>query len=182
MRRHVGRCPDKCLLGNNSWGFKMRREKLGHLSGRNLQLGQERCSRPVTKEMWDKALSLLNEIWDQINDCDKDHMPPLNYKHLEVVRGYMCHMAMTYHIISPFLKRFHLTLCKYFPMRDQQGWKIPDQAYMAYVHKLSHEEKISERDVAKLMQPQRYEDIEISKRMCGSYETCSVGRFHWRCW
>ena len=33
---------------------------------------------------------------------------------------------MTYPIIFPYLKGFHLTMASHMPGRDNQGWKVAD--------------------------------------------------------
>ena len=47
----------------------------------------------------------------------------LNFKYLERVRGFLCHLEMTYPTLFPYLKGFHLTLCAHLPGRDKEGWK-----------------------------------------------------------
>lgn len=44
----------------------------------------------------------------------------------------MCHLAMTYDIIFPFLIGFHLTLCSHLPQRNEEGWKIKELEWLAY--------------------------------------------------
>ena len=40
---------------------------------------------------------------------------------------------MTYDILFPFLKGFHLTLASFLPQRDAEGWKLSDPAWFAYI-------------------------------------------------
>ena len=47
-------------------------------------------------------------------------------KILERIRGFLCHLAMAYAILFPFLKGFHLTLSQHLPRRGEEGWKMND--------------------------------------------------------
>jgi hypothetical protein len=61
-------------------------------------------------------------------DGDKDH--EFSYKRLEQIRGFLCHMAMTYKIITPSLKGLHLTLASFLSQRDDEGWKLSDKEWL----------------------------------------------------
>ena len=50
----------------------------------------------------------------------------ISYKLLEQIRGFFCHLAMTYSILFPYLKGFHLTLASFLPDRDEHSWKVMD--------------------------------------------------------
>jgi hypothetical protein len=71
-----------------------------------------------------KAELMIRELLDEANGDLKHKFP---YKRLEQIRGFMCHIAMTYKTITPFLKGFHLTLASYLPQRDLDGWKLSDR-------------------------------------------------------
>ena len=45
---------------------------------------------------------------------------------LEQMRGFFCHLGMTFPIIFPYLKGFHLTLCEHMHKRDEEGWKLSE--------------------------------------------------------
>ena len=45
----------------------------------------------------------------------------------------MCHIGMTFDIIFPYLKGFHLTLSKHLPSTNDEGWKLDDDAWNSYV-------------------------------------------------
>ena len=83
--------------------------------------------KTVTLEKWSKAKSYIN----QLNMLRKDVQ--LDYKFLEKVRGYLCHMAMTYDTLFPYLKGLHLTLSSHLPKRDENGWKLKDLEWIAYL-------------------------------------------------
>ena len=88
----------------------------------------------VTIDKWNKGKAYIQELidftgWDpdmtKLNDISIPDVE-LNFKHLERVRGYLCHLAMTFPILFPYLKGFHLTLCSHLPGRDKEGWKRQD--------------------------------------------------------
>ena len=62
-----------------------------------------------------------NLIFDLQHDIDMNPQGQLSYKRLERVRGFLCHMAMVYDSIFPYLKGFHLTLANHLPQRDDEG-------------------------------------------------------------
>ena len=89
----------------------------------------------ITQEKWDKGKAYLQQLVDLTGwDCDlsgKIDTPKLpkvalDYKLLERIRGYLCHLAMTYPILFLYLKGFHLTLSAHLPSRDKEGWKRSD--------------------------------------------------------
>ena len=101
----------------------------------------------VTQEKWDKTKALIEEVISWFKDCpDKtaDAQPMLDFKRLEQIRGYLCHISMTYDRVTPFLKDFYLTLCKHLPNRNEEGWKLNDQAYHSYLHELLDRDDIGE--------------------------------------
>jgi len=59
--------------------------------------------------------------------------PIFEYKRLEVIRGFLCHLAMTFDIIFPYLKGFHLTLASHLKNRNDEGWKIHEEDWNLYL-------------------------------------------------
>ena len=84
----------------------------------------------VAQSKWDKAKVLIKELFDLYLDHDN---PTMSYKRLEIIRGFLCHLSMTYFTITPYLKGFHLTLAAHHPKRDSQGWKLSPKEWEAYV-------------------------------------------------
>ena len=87
-------------------------------------------TKTVTKEKWMKARTLIFELQHEI---DMNPQGPLSYKKLERIRGFLCHMAMVYDSIFPYLKGFHLTLASHLPHRDDDGWKMTDLEWIAHL-------------------------------------------------
>ena len=99
----------------------------------------------VMQKKWDKGRSYLATLVDLTGwDLDSysyslDQEFPdiqISYKLLEQIRGFFCHLAMTYPIIFPYLKGFHLTLASLMPGRDDQGWKVADLEAIAHLKNL----------------------------------------------
>ena len=78
---------------------------------------------------------------------------------------------MTFEVIAPFLKGFHLTLCSHLSSRDDDGWKLPDGAFFAYIHEKRDLGSITEEEARTLLNPLDYRDIPIPE------EVIPVSRF-----
>ena len=85
----------------------------------------------VTQEKWDKGKGYLEKQtltgWitriQDIQETTAFLQGLIDYKFLEKIRFFFCHLAMTYPILFPYLKGFHLTLCTHLSGRDKEGWK-----------------------------------------------------------
>jgi hypothetical protein len=93
----------------------------------------------VSQEKWDKAKRLIKSLWDPLekagviiagSDLSKIEM---NYKELEVARGFLVHLSMTFEMLTHHLKGFHLALASYLPQRSEDGWKMSDAEGMSYL-------------------------------------------------
>lgn len=58
---------------------------------------------------------------------------------------------MTYPIVTPYLKGFHLTLAAHHPGRNESGWKINNQEWSAYLHEAMEGSKL-EKDKAQALE------------------------------
>ena len=107
-----------------------------------------KVQRTVTKEKWNKGRNYLIELNKLIY---QQKLKKLNFNYLERVRGFLCHLAMTFEVIFPFLKGFHLTLCSYLPKRSGEGWKIKDLEWIAFLEQEKIEGRMSEEEVDLIM-------------------------------
>jgi len=123
---------------------RKRRIDNGPWAGSVFKTSTTRIQKTVTSEKWLKAKGYVKTIRDMIDES-KDQS--LNYKFLERVRGFLCHLALTYDIIFPYLKGFHLTLCSYLPKRDEAGWKMKDLEWIAHLQSLKANNKISDIEI-----------------------------------
>jgi hypothetical protein len=57
----------------------------------------------------------------------------MNFERLESAAGYMCHLSMTHEVFRPFLKEIYLMLNSWRVQRDKDGWKVPDNRWMAFL-------------------------------------------------
>jgi hypothetical protein len=89
-------------------------------------------TKTVTKEKWLKGRVMVLELWDILEGPDWASQE-LDYKTLERVWGFLGHLSMTYEILVPYLKGFHLTLASFLPQRDQDGWKLTDKEWAIYL-------------------------------------------------
>ena len=71
-----------------------------------------KVSKSVTKERLDKGKALIVELHKDIHNNPN---VGLEYKRLERIREFPCHLVMVYAIIFPYLKGFQLTLSNHLP-------------------------------------------------------------------
>jgi hypothetical protein len=96
-------------------------------------------SASVSQDKWNKAKLLINTLWKVIEEagvaCEGDDFTGvyLDYKQLEVTRGYLVHMSMTYEMLSHHLKGFHLALAAHLPGRALDRWKMTSSEWEAYL-------------------------------------------------
>ena len=89
---------------------------------------------------WEKAKGYVKALDDILF---KDSEASLNYHFLERVRGFMCHLFMTYEVLFPYLKGFHLTLESFLDTRGEDGWVLADDLWNAYLENQLHDGTIS---------------------------------------
>lgn len=92
---------------------------------------EDTVTRTVTIEKWEKAKNIIDTLNKKI--ADGGDLATLGYKEMEVSRFFLCHLSMTYEVIVPFLKGFHLCLSIHQDKRDDDGWKLTDKAWQAYL-------------------------------------------------
>jgi len=99
---------------------------------------ESKIQKTVTKEKWTKGKEYIDDLNNLIH---VKKLSTLNFKYLEKIRGYLCHLAMTFDLLFPYLKGFHQTLCSYLPKRNEDGWKIHDLEWLGFLE----QEKLSGR-------------------------------------
>jgi hypothetical protein len=75
----------------------------------------------VSQERWDKAKSILDEMWKTL--LDKEGR--FNHKQLLSQRGFLIYVARAFPGMRPYLKGIHLTVDSWRDGRDEEGWKDP---------------------------------------------------------
>ena len=109
---------------------RKRRVDEGPWAGGLYSTAKNRITKSVPQEKWDKAKKLIAKLKKEIGGNTNKK---LSYKELERIRGFLCHMAMVYDVIFPYLKGFHLTLAHHLPRRDEGGWKLTDLEWIAHI-------------------------------------------------
>jgi hypothetical protein len=92
--------------------------------------GNELIRQTIAQMKWDRAKADVKWVLQQY-ELEED--PSFLYKRLEQIRGFLCHISMTYEIVTPYLKGFHLTLAKHHPQRNSEGWKLSPKEWDAYI-------------------------------------------------
>jgi hypothetical protein len=114
----------------------------------------------VTQERWSKAQKMIKEL---LNEADGDERHAFSYKRLEQIRAFLCHMAMTYETITPFLKGLHLTLASFLPQRDDEGWKLSDKEWLSQIKVAAKEGKMISQEAKDTTEAERYaQDSELN--------------------
>jgi hypothetical protein len=110
----------------------------GAWAGAVFQTTATTVTKTVAIEKWIKGKNIISEFWSQLNVYNWQTIE-LDYKNLERARGFLGHLSMTFEILVPYLKGFHLTLASYLPQRDKEGWKLSDKEWALYVEAQAEE-------------------------------------------
>jgi hypothetical protein len=82
--------------------------------------------KSFTQDTWDKDGTIIEWLLDEISQA-LDDRPTLNFKRLESVAGYTCHLSMTHEGFCPILIEIYLTLNSRRSQQDEDGWKVLDK-------------------------------------------------------
>jgi len=127
---------------------RKRRIDQGPWAGSIYISNENEISKTVSKEKWMKAKNYISEIKERLN-LDKDY--EFDFKYLEQIRGFLCHLALTFDVIFPFLKGFHLLLCHHLPQRNEEGWKINEMEWLAYLQEAQAKGSMSSEEVQQML-------------------------------
>ena len=135
---------------------RKRRIDAGPWAGTVYSVTKEDVGVTVTQQKWAKGRDYIQRLiqltrWDPSeHSFSMEQAFPkvyLSYKLLEQMRGYLCHLAMTFPIIFPYLKGFHLTLASHLDNRDSGGWKINDLELLGHMEALKEKGLVSNVEV-----------------------------------
>jgi hypothetical protein len=93
----------------------------------------------VSQDKWDKAKRLINSLWNEIDQSGVSvegstlDSVELDYKDLEIACGFLVHLSMTFELRTHHLKGFHLALASYLLKWSDDGWKLSDSEWSAYL-------------------------------------------------
>jgi hypothetical protein len=97
--------------------------------------------KTVSLDKWNKAKHLIATLATQLSQTNS-----ISYKELEIARGFLNHLAMTYECLVHHLKGFQLTLASHNQHRDKEGWKLNDKDWELFLdHQIASENMSSEQ-------------------------------------
>jgi hypothetical protein len=77
--------------------------KTGAWAGAIFSTENEMITQTVSQEKWVKGREQIKELTNVFEDSPDAEF---DYKRLEQIRGFLCHLSMTFEVITPFLKVF----------------------------------------------------------------------------
>jgi hypothetical protein len=80
-----------------------------------------------------------------------------SYNWLEKVRGFLCNLSMTFEMMVPFLKGFHLTLAKHNTGRADDGWKLTNREWEAWLGHAVETGRMTKEETAAARHPETEE-------------------------
>jgi hypothetical protein len=119
---------------------KPRVQASGPWAGCVFKTSNTEIQQSITQSKWDKAKDHIAELSLMMTTSVNGL---LDYKRLEQIRGFLCHLSMTYLIVTPYLKGLHLTLASHHPGRDEFGWKMASKEWAAYLFESVESGKIT---------------------------------------
>ena len=119
-------------------------------------------TQTVSQDKWNKGKEQIRELTDRLENFPDAYF---DYKQLEQIRGFLCHSSMTFEVITPFLKGFHLSLCSHLPSRDDDGWKLPEGAFVSYIYEKRELGYMTEAEAREALNPPNYEDIAVPTKI-----------------
>ena len=129
---------------------RKRRCDNGPWAGTIFHTDNKSVQKTVEQKKWDKAKSYLKFLSDH-RDTVKDYKQVMiDYKKLESIRGFLIHLAMTYEVLFPYLKGFHLTLAQHLAQRDEEGWKLEGDTWDQYIMNKVAEGELSVNEAEEL--------------------------------
>ena len=135
------------FLGSQDAPRKRRLYK-GPWAGTVFNTGDGKVTKSVTHTKWLKAKSHVMSLREKINEYPDGE---LEFKWLERIRGFLCHLGMAFPIIFPYLKGFHLTLCQHLPKRSESGWKMTELQWIGFAEEQKAKGKVSEQEKEEMM-------------------------------
>ena len=108
-------------------------------------------SKTVQRSKWVKAQAYLSELNER---AQLGPHTQFSYKRLEQIQGFFCHLGMTFDVLMPFLKGFHLTLASHNPQRNEEGWRLEMEDWLAYVHDQVELDRWTEEEANKYLERQ----------------------------
>ena len=103
-------------------------------------------SKSVSQEKWEKGKAMVEKLQESIKLAEGGR-PLIDRKQLEKETGFLNHLAMTFDVVSPFLKGFYLTLNSWRSQRDEGDWKVSDKRWKRLLFDQFEKGEISEKEL-----------------------------------
>ena len=123
----------------------------GAWAGAMLSASPDKVSKSVSTAKWAKGKLILTGLLEKLAP---DHLVDLDFKALESKTGFLGHLSMTFDFMVPFLKGFYLTLNGWRLGRYEDGWKMNDRDWVAFLRAKVHSEEMTEEEVAQMLDDQ----------------------------
>ncbi len=118
----------------------------GAWTGTIFKISPSTISKSVSQEKWEKGKTMVERLRLLIG-ADANARPSVDRKTLEKETGFLNHLAMTFDVITPFLKGFYLTLNSWRSHRDDGDWKMPDKRWRRLLFAQFEMGEISEEEL-----------------------------------
>lgn len=149
-------------LGIQDAPRKRRADGCGPWAGTIYNTQNNTISKTVSLDKWNKAKGYIQCLSEAYRITDT---PTFDFKDLERYRGFLCHLGMTYSILFPYLKGFHLALCQHLPLRDEEGWKIKELEWLGQLESRVEDGKLSRAEADEMSAQLGRADIENPKML-----------------
>ena len=121
-------------------------EQAGAWTGTIFKISPSSISKSVSQEKWEKGKAMIEQLSELIKGVI-DGRPQIDRKKLEKETGFLNHLAMTFEVVTPFLKGFYLTLSSWRSQRDAGDWKISDKRWKRLLFAQFENGEISETEL-----------------------------------
>jgi hypothetical protein len=132
--------------------------KIGAWAGAIFSTKKGMITQTVSQEKWNKGKGQIRELTDLLESCPDAEF---GFKWLEQIRGFLCHLNMTFEVVTPFLKGFHLSICSHLSSRNDYGWKLPDGPSVSYINEKRERGLMTEDEAQSSAQP-----IRLRRYLC----------------
>lgn len=141
-------------LGIQDAPRKRRANSDGPWAGTIFNTTDSKITRTVSQDKWNKAKGMIAGLSDAYAaHVGSESKKPLEfaYKDLEKQRGFLCHLAMTFPILFPYLKGYHLTLSSHLPFRSEDGWKMKELEWIGEIESRVEAGKLTRAEADKIL-------------------------------
>ena len=127
---------------------RKRRLDNGPWAGGIFSTSEGQITKSVTDTKWTKGREIIKALVLELKESPNKF---LEFKRLERDRGFLCHMAMTFDQIFPYLKGFHLSICGHLRYRNEEGWKTQELEWIGHVEKWFEEGRWSREEADEML-------------------------------